>query len=66
MTTRFLKPRSVFWEAAKHQGPALACAVTVGAVVIVLFHAPWVPTMAGCGLALGMLFARTWRKVRSS
>ena len=66
MSIRILNTRAVFWEAAKQQGPALACAVTVGAVVMVLFHAPPAATLAGCGLALVMLFARSWRKLKSS
>ena len=66
MTARALNTGSTFWEAAKQQAPALACAVTVGAVVVVLFHAPLAATLAGCGLALVLLFARTWRKLRSS
>jgi hypothetical protein len=53
-------------EAVKRQGPALASAVTIAAVVIVLFRAPVAPTICGCGLALAALFARTWRQRRSS
>jgi hypothetical protein len=66
MTTQTFNARSAFWEVVRQQGPALACAVTVGAVVIVLFHAPVAATLGGCGLALVFLFARTWRKLRSS
>jgi hypothetical protein len=56
----------MLWEAAKQQGPVLACAITVAAVVVRLFHAPLVPVVAGCGLAVAILFARTWLKLRSS
>jgi hypothetical protein len=66
MTTETLNVRNVFWEAAKRQGPALACAITVGAVVVVLFHAPLAPVIVGCTLALSALFARTWVKLKSS
>jgi hypothetical protein len=66
MTNHSLDSRNVSWEAAKQQGPALACAITVAAVVVVLFHAPLAPTVAGCGLALAVLFARTLRKLKSS
>lgn len=66
MPIRTLNARNMLWEAAKQQGPVLACAITVAAVVVRLFHAPLVPVVAGCGLAVAILFARTWLKLRSS
>ena len=66
MTIQSLNARNVFWEAAKQQGPALACGITVAAVVVALFHAALGATLAGCGLALALLFARTWRNLKSS
>ncbi len=58
--------RNLFWEAAKQQGPALASAATAAVVVVALFHAPLGATLGGCGLALALLFARTWRNLKSS
>jgi hypothetical protein len=66
MAIRTLNDSKVVWKAAKQQGPALACAVTVAVVVVALFHAPLGAALAGCGLALALLFARTWRNLKSS
>ena len=66
MTGRTTNPANILWEAAKQQGPAFASALTVAVVVIVFFHAPVAATLAGCGLALVLLFARTVRRLRSS
>jgi len=66
MAFQTLDSRNLFWQAAKRQGPALACAITAAAVVVGLFHAPLGATLAGCGLALTLLFARTWWSLRSS
>jgi hypothetical protein len=44
----------------------VASAVTIAAVAIFLFHAPVEPVLGGCGLALAILFARTWSRLRAS
>lgn len=53
------KPNSLFLQAARQQGPAFASAVTVAVVVIFFFDAPVGATLAGCGFAFVLLFART-------
>lgn len=66
MASRTPNSANIFLEAARRQGPAFASAVTVAVVVIVIFHAPVAATLAGCGLALVLLFARTLGRLRSS
>jgi len=56
---------SRFVEAVKQQRVALACAITVAAVLIVISHAPVVPVVAGCASALAFLIARAWSKSSS-
>jgi hypothetical protein len=53
-------------EALKQQRLVLACALTVAVVVVGLFHAPVGPTLAGCGLAMVLIFLRTWLRMRNS
>jgi hypothetical protein len=55
-----------FLQTARRQGPAVASAVTIAAVAIFFFHAPVEPVLGGCGLALAILFARTWSRLRAS
>jgi hypothetical protein len=57
---------SRFFEAVKQQRVGLACAITVGAVLITLSHAPVIPVITGCVLAFGFLLARAWFKLPSS
>jgi len=57
---------SRLFEAFKQQRVGLACAITVGAVLITLSHAPIVPVLTGCVMAFAILLVRTWSKLSSS
>jgi hypothetical protein len=54
---------SRLFEAVKQQRIGLACAITVGAVLITLSHAPVIPVITGCVLALALLIGRAWSKL---
>jgi hypothetical protein len=49
-------------EAFRKQGLAMACAITVGAVLIGAIHAPAVPVIVGVVLAFSYLVIRAVRK----
>ena len=53
-------------EALKQQRLVLASALTVAVVVVGLFHAPVGPTLAGCALAMVVIFLRTWLRLRTT
>jgi uncharacterized membrane protein len=46
-------------EAFKQERLGLACAITGGAMLIVFFHAPLVPVLAGSALALCLIVYRS-------
>jgi hypothetical protein len=50
-------------EAFKHEKLGLASAITGGTVLIVFFHAPLVPVVAGCALALCYIVYRSGPKL---
>jgi MFS superfamily sulfate permease-like transporter len=52
-------------DAVKQQRLALACAITAGFLLIVVFHAPIGPVLAGCCLALGFFILRAASKSAS-
>jgi hypothetical protein len=51
--------RTVF-EAAKQQRLAWSCAVLVGLFLTVYGHAPVLPVVGGCILAIGIAVLRAW------
>jgi hypothetical protein len=53
--------RSVI-EAIKQERLGLASAFTAGALLIVFFHAPLVPVVVGCALALCLIVYRSAAK----
>lgn len=52
-------------EAIKGQRVSLACAVSVGIFLILVFHAPVGPVAVGCLFSLVYLFIRGWTKLSS-
>ena len=51
-------------EVTKQQRFALVAAVIAANVLIFAAHAPTIPVIGGCVLALGLSFYRSWARLR--
>ena len=51
--------RTIF-EAAKRQRVAWSCAILVGLILTVWGHAPVLPVLGGCVLAIAVAVLRAW------
>jgi hypothetical protein len=47
-------------EVTKRQRGALSCAIVVALILTVYGHAPVLPVMGGCVLAIGFAVLRAW------
>jgi hypothetical protein len=52
------------FEVTKRQGLALGAASAAAILLIFVAHAPVLPVIAGCALALGVSCFRTWSRTR--
>lgn len=48
------------FKTMKHKRLAWSAAVIVGLILVQVVHAPLLPVLAGCTLALGLVLLRSW------